>query len=64
MRTDLNDVWAPNHLPYGASGKRLSSDRRISANRHNEGSNILYLDGHVGFLKAKLIDINLFREKK
>ena len=64
MRTDLNDVWAPNHLPYGASGKRLSSERRIAADRHNEGSNILYLDGHVGLRKAKMIDINLFREKK
>ncbi|MEC7882577.1 MAG: prepilin-type N-terminal cleavage/methylation domain-containing protein [Verrucomicrobiota bacterium] len=64
MRTDLNDVWAPSHLPYGSSGKRLSSDRRIAANRHSEGSNILFLDGHVGFRKANMIDIDLFREKK
>ncbi len=64
MSTDLNDVWAPNHLPYGANGKRLSNARRIAADRHSEGSNILYLDGHVGFRKAKMIDINLFREKK
>ena len=64
MGTDVNDVWSPNHLPYGANGKQLSRARRIAADRHNEGSNILYIDGHVGFRKAKMIDINLFREKK
>ena len=64
-RTDLNDVWQPSHLPYGANGTRLSSDRRIAAKRHSaKGSNILFLDGHAGFRDAKLIDIELFREKK
>jgi len=51
-------------LPYGLGSKRLSKDRRIAANRHNDGSNILFIDGHAGFRKAKLIDIDLFREKK
>ena len=64
QRTDLNDVWLPSHLPYGSGGKRLSNDRRIAAKRHNDGSNILFIDGHAGFRKAKLIDIDLFREKK
>ena len=65
MTTDLNDVWQPTHLPYGANGRRLSSDRRIAAKRHsNKGPNILFLDGHSGFRDAKLIDIELFREKK
>jgi len=64
QRTDLNDVWLPNHLPYGSGGKRLSNDRRIAAKRHNDGSNILFIDGHAGFRKAKLIDVDLFREKR
>ena len=64
MRTDLNSVWFPSHLPYGPRGKRLSNHRRIAANRHNDGSNMLFIDGHAGFRKAKLIDIDLFREKK
>ncbi|HAH98202.1 MAG TPA: hypothetical protein DCO70_02630 [Verrucomicrobiales bacterium] len=64
-RTDLNDVWNPSHLPYGANGKRLSNDRRVAAKRHSaKGSNMLFLDGHAGFRDAKLIDIELFREKK
>ncbi len=64
MQTDLNHVWHPSHLPYGLGSKRLSKDRRIAANRHNNGSNILFIDGHVGFRKAELIDIDLFKEKK
>ena len=63
--TDLNDVWRPSHLPYGANGTRLSNDRRIAAKRHSaKGSNILFLDGRAGYRDAKLIDIELFREKK
>ena len=64
QRTDLNDVWLTSHLPYGSGGKRLSNDRRIAAKRHNDGSNILFIDGHAGFRKAKLIDADLFREKR
>ena len=63
--TDLNDVWNPSHLPYGGNGRVLSRDRRIAAKRHSsKGSNMLLLDGHVDFRDAKLIDVNLFREKK
>ena len=64
QRTDLNDVWLSSHLPYGSGVKRLSNDRRIAAKRHNNGSNILFIDGHAGFRKAKLIDVDLFREKR
>ena len=64
MQTALNDVWHPSHLPYDASGRRLSVDRRVAARRHSDGSNILFLDGHAGYRGAKLIDIDLFREHK
>ena len=63
-QTALNDVWRSSHLPYGANGKRLSTDRRIAAKRHSTGSNILYLDGHAGYLDAQLIKTDLFRKKK
>ena len=63
-QTALNDVWRYSHLPYGANGKRLSTDRRIAAKRHSSGSNILYLDGHAGYLDAQLIKTDLFRKKK
>jgi len=64
VQTALNDVWHPSHLPYDASGRRLSVDRRVAAQRHSNGSNILFLDGHAGYRDAKLIDADLFREHK
>ncbi len=63
-QTALNDVWRPSHLPYDSSGRRLSNDRRIAAERHSSGSNILYLDSHVGYRDAKQIKTDLFRQKK
>ena len=62
--TWLNDVWRTSHLPFGLSGKRLSMDRRIAANRHNNGANLVYFDGHAGFLAGNKITIDLFRENK
>ena len=51
-------------MPFGLSGKRLSMDRRIAANRHNNGANLVYFDGHAGFLAGNKITIDLFRENK
>jgi len=61
--TWLNDVWRRSHLPYGPRGQ-LSSERRVSADRHAQGSNLLYLDGHSAYLNARKIDTELFREQK
>jgi len=62
--TDLNDVWSPSHLPYseGATVRRLNPERRVAANRHNEGANSAFLDGHARFLKARSIVIDRWRE--
>ena len=64
--TNLNDVWAPTHLPYGARGdrERLSGERRVAAARHNQGSNFVYLDGHAGYLRAQNIVAEIFREQR
>ena len=63
-QTALNDVWRSSHLPYDLSGRRLSNDRRIAAERHSSGSNILYLDGHAGYRDASQIKTDLFRKQK
>ncbi len=60
----LNDVWSPNHLPYGANGQALSGERRIAAARHGEGVNLMFFDGHAGFQKARRMTVDDWRERK
>ena len=62
--TNLNDVWAPTHIPYNERTGRLNGERRIAEKRHSDGSNFVYLDGHAGYLRARQIVTNLFREQK
>jgi prepilin-type processing-associated H-X9-DG protein len=61
---DLNDVWSPTHLPYGASGRSLSSARRIAAKRHGEGANLMFFDGHAGWKNARLMTVDDWRERR
>jgi prepilin-type N-terminal cleavage/methylation domain-containing protein/prepilin-type processing-associated H-X9-DG protein len=62
---DLNDVWAPSHLPY-PTGKepRASNDRRVAEKRHGNGANLLYLDGHAGWKNSRNITVDDWRDKK
>lgn len=60
----LNDVWSPTHLPYGATGKTLSTDRRVASRRHGEAVNLLYFDGHAAAKKARLLKVDDWREQK
>ena len=61
---DLNDVWSPGHLPYGATGKTLSGERRVAAKRHGVGANQMYFDGHAGWKAAKLMTVDDWREQR
>ena len=61
---DLNDVWSPTHLPYGALGRTLSGERRVAAKRHGEGANLLFFDGHAGWLNARRMQVDDWREQK
>jgi len=60
----LNDVWSPTHLPYGSSGKTLSTDRRVAAQRHGEGANLLFFDGHAGWQNGRRMKVDDWREQK
>ncbi len=66
--TNLNDVWARDHLPRTLRGgmptERLSPTRRVAAARHDEGCNNAFLDGHSGYLRAIDNTMNLWREEK
>ena len=56
----LCDVWAPEHLPYSDKGEE-NTQRRVAISRHNRGTNILYLDWHVGWLSSRKIDVDMWR---
>ena len=63
---DLNDVWAPNHLPYTTTsrGTRLNSERRVANARHGKGCNLMFFDGHAGWNNSQTMTIDDWREKK
>jgi prepilin-type processing-associated H-X9-DG protein len=61
---DLNDVWSPSHLPYTSAGRFLSSERRVAAKRHSEGSNLMFFDGHAGWKNARRMTVDDWREQR
>jgi len=63
---DLNDVWSPAHLPHASAAPNapLSGERRVAAKRHGKGANLLYFDGHSGFLNARRMKLDDWREVK
>jgi len=61
----LGDVRQASDLPYqraedGTVGE-LNSSRRVSAARHRQGVNVLYMDWHVGWVNSEDMDIDMFR---
>ena len=63
ISAELNDVWSAEHLPYTAGGVTLKPERRVAAARHGRGPNLLFVDGHSAFKKAKLITVDDWREQ-
>ena len=63
---DVNDVWSPAHLPYlsTAANAQLSSERRVAATRHTKGPNLMYFDGHAGWMNGRRMTVNDWREVK
>jgi prepilin-type N-terminal cleavage/methylation domain-containing protein/prepilin-type processing-associated H-X9-DG protein len=61
---DLNDVWSPSHLPYPRTGNAMNPERRVAAKRHALGCNLLYFDGHAGWMNTRRMTIDDWREQK
>jgi len=61
---ELNDVWAPEHLPYAPNGVTVNPERRVALARHGKGSSLLFFDGHSAWKKAKQIVVDDWREEK
>jgi len=63
---NLNDVWSPTHLPYPSTSPtaRLSGERRVAAARHGQGPNLMFFDGHAGWMNARRMTVDDWREQK
>lgn len=46
------DVWLPVHLPTGPTPSGGPRSRRVAADRHKDGCNNLFMDGHSDWLTA------------
>ena len=57
----LNDVWHPTHLS-NSKAQETTYGRRVAKNRHLGGPNLLYFDGHSGWLKAERMTGDMWRE--
>ncbi len=59
------DVRQASDLPYERANDgtviQLNTSRRVSAERHRKGVNMLRMDWSVGWIKSEDIDIDLFR---
>ncbi len=59
------DIWRPEHLAYASPAATTLSDiRRVAADRHNKGDNLLFFGANVGFKKAREIVVNDWRVKR
>ena len=56
-RITLNDVWSPNHLPYRQGSTTPNPQRRVAANRHDGGVNVLHYDGHSSYMQATKMEV-------
>jgi len=55
------DVWHPTHLP-SSDAVDITYGRRVARDRHKGGSNVLYVDGHAGWVGADEMTIDMWRD--
>ena len=55
------DVWQSGHLPM-SDEEDYSTGRRVAKDRHRDGANILFVDGHVEWVSTAEHTINMWRE--
>ena len=60
--TYRHDVWHPTHLP-SSEAENLTYGRRVARDRHNGGPNVLYFDGHAGWIQASAMTHLTWRGK-
>lgn len=59
------DVYSPFHLAYKPNGQlNPINQRRVAAQRHANGANLLFFDGHAAYKRANLIVIDDWRAQR
>jgi prepilin-type N-terminal cleavage/methylation domain-containing protein len=59
------DVWNVSQLPYTAAGtENPRTGRRVALDRHGKGPCLLYFDGHTAYMKARLMTVNDWRDRR
>lgn len=59
---NILDVWRLSHMATGRDGNNPNDAqaRRVAKERHRQGSNYLFLDGHVTYMAAEEVDSRMW----
>jgi len=58
---DRQDVWHPSHLPT-STRQDWTYGRRVARDRHIDGCNGTFLDGHSGWVQASAMTVDMWRD--
>jgi len=56
-----NDVWTPSHLP-SSNVEEITYGRRVARNRHLGGADVMYFDGHAGWVGPYTMTVDMWRD--
>ena len=56
------DVWTPGHLPTSTS-QDITHGRRVARDRHFDGCNGMFLDGHSAWIRAASMTVEMWRDR-
>lgn len=66
VRTDPNidrcDVFRDSHLP-SSEEKNIDTGRRVARDRHKDGVNCMFVDGHVDWVQALTMTSDMWRDE-
>ena len=57
---DRQDVWHPTHMS-SSNSKDPTYGRRVAADRHHGGPNLMYFDGHANSIKNHEMTVDMWR---
>jgi len=58
-----HDVWRESHLPRWDI-ENILTGRRVARDRHRDGANCMYVDGHAGWVGARKMKVEMWRDRR